>query len=84
MNPSCTTCAHHKIFQGSKCTRDMTLADGRILSQRNTGHMIEHERDEKLTIWRKGNLTRKGGDVCGKDAKHWQGRTKIIQGDLTQ
>jgi ABC-type glutathione transport system ATPase component len=69
---TCITCTHHKYFQGSKCTRAMTLYDGTIIQQRNTGRMASQERDEKLMIWRKGNLHRASNDVCGVSGKWWE------------
>jgi hypothetical protein len=71
---TCNRCIHYKMFQGEKCTRDMTLIDGRIIKQRNTGRIASQERDEKLAIWRNGNLERKPSDICGRQGKWFEQR----------
>ena len=70
MTTPCIACTHHRLIAGGQCVRPMTMYDGKELKAPRS---IAYERDEKWRGWTNG-LKRSGGDICGKDKRHFEAR----------
>lgn len=67
----CELCVFYRPAS-SRCTRDMTMQDGRVIKQASSGRSAVDERNGRATIWQK--IKRRTSDICGKTAKHRQVR----------